>query len=207
MRQLICILLLAMATSACTTSGGQQADELEGDFAMIEDTAYQRTGDVRIYYYIKPARMVGAHAEGVVEQRRMLAVLINRGHSSYQGLPESRMLPEERFLYNADMHDLLVALQRQIGFFERGMSVNIRSQDPVERANNERDTSRMIAVQQIKDGEVNTSYFGIAQHEESKRRFERFEEAQALILYAIGEALPRGQAGQGSGEHDTIGRR
>jgi hypothetical protein len=202
------ILAFALLITACGTSGGSNPPPVvDGDFAEVEDFAYNQTGDIRVYYYIKPGEAIGARSQGVSRQSRQLHILINRSHSMYVGEPESRMLPGERFMYNADIYDLLMVMRDELGFFDRGMAVNIGSQDPIERADRERDTSRMIAVEQIKDGNVNTSYFAISFEEESRRRFERFEKTQELIIHVIGTALPRGQAGHGSGEHGTIGRR
>jgi hypothetical protein len=199
------VVVLLFAACAGTSDAPNPADELE--FAEAEDLAYSRTGDVRVFYYVKPtSAMVGVHSRGVREQSRQLHILVNRSHADYVGQPESRLLREERFMYNADVHDLLLVLRDELGFFEQGNAVNIRDRNPVERADSDPQVSRMIAIEQKRGGQVNTSYFAIGVNEQNPRRYRAFERAQELMILAVGRAMPRGQAGHGVGEHDAIGR-
>jgi hypothetical protein len=193
--------------AACSGTGNTPNPGGGMDHDEAEEFAYSRTGDVRVFYYIKPSSaIVGAHSGGVREQSRQLHILVNRSHSDYLGQPESRLRPEERFMHNADMHDLLVVLRDKVGFFDRGNAVNIRDQDPVSRADNDPQISRMIAVEQVRGGQVNTSYFAIGVNENDIQRYRSFERAQAWMLEAVRVALPRGHAGHGVGQHDAIGR-
>lgn len=216
MRLLICLLLLLTAACASgpqrTNGSGTDSPEPEENSTKVEREALARIGDVRVYYYQKRSQKESAVKPGtMVEQPRQLHVLVNKGHSFYSDTPDYKMLPEERLLNSVDMHDLLVILRDQMGFFERGASLNIKADDPIKRADREPDTDRMIAVQQIKDGKVNTSYFSRRKREESvdAKRSEKFNNCQAIVLQAVGNALPRGSTSEGAGDRESLlpGRR
>lgn len=207
MRYLAFLLLLLLTACASTgTSGGGSTDGIdpnsEGD--EIERQAYEVTGDVRVYYYVKNMLVPGAGGRQV-EQEELRHTLVNRSHSFYAGLPDHRMKKEERFLYNADAYDLL-KIFKELGFFAGGSSVNIMGDDPVARADREDRTTRIIAVEQIKDGKVNTSYFARrdTEHLIDKDRAKLFNECQAVLMQAIAGALPRGEAGFGEGDTKRI---
>lgn len=208
-RLLACLSLLLLA--ACTTGTGETYDPPPGELDEIERMAYERTGDVRVYFYIKPRAILRTAGENsrVVEQREVRYVLVNKGHSFYRGEPDYRMAKEERLLYNNEMHDLLVVLRDQFGFFRRGNSVNILNDDPFARADREPNTGRMIAVQQIIDGKVNTSYFSRRLNEEAidAGRAKSFNDCQAIVMEVVAKAIPRGTAGQGEGDTDALGKR
>ena len=69
-----------------------------------------------------------------------------------------------------------------------------------------RTTSRVIAVEIIKDGKVNTSYFARREneHESDKDRAKMFNDCQAVLMQAIAGALPRGNADYGAGDINKI---
>ncbi len=215
-RQLLALLALALLLGACASNppvnnsgdtgkeGSGDTAEPEDDMAKVERDALSRIGDVRIYYFQKPGiKPAGYNSGRTIEQPRQLHVLVNKGHSWYRDIPDYKMKPEERYLHSVDMHDLLLILRDQVGFFEKGAAVNIKGDDPVKRAEREDATDRMIAVEQIKDGKVNTSYFARRLREDSidADRAKRFNEAQAFVLQAVGNALPRGSIGDGKGEN------
>lgn len=209
---LSCLLLLTVA--ACSSGPGASNDpgpdappDERGNVEKVEREALARIGDVRVYYYQKAGTKPSAVRPGTtVEQPRQLHVLVNKGHSFYADTPDYKMLPEERLLNSVDMHDLLVILRDQMGFFERGASLNIKGEDPIRRADREERTDRMIAVQQIKDGKVNTSYFARRIQEESidAARSKTFNDCQAIVLQALANALPRGSTSEGSGDRESI---
>lgn len=207
--QVLCC-VLTMALAGCNMGGGEAYEIPAGDMDEIEQMAYERTGDVRVYFYVKP-RVVRTDFEKnrVVEQREMRHVLINVGHSLYRGVPDYRLADEERFIYNNEMHDLLIVLRDQFGFFNRGNAVNILSDDPFSRADREPNSGRIIAVQQIIDGKVNTSYFARRLNEEAidARRARAFNDCQAIVMEVIAKAIPRGSAGQGESDADALGKR
>lgn len=185
-----------------TGTGGAVADQ-----DKVELEALRRIGDVRVYYYQKPGMKPSALHKGQnVEQKRQLHVMVNKGHSYYAGIPDYKMKAEEIFLYDSDMHDLLVVLRDQMGFFDKGASVNIKGDDPVRRADREDTTDRMIAVEQIKDGKVNTSYFYRRVLEEAldADRSEKFNKCQAIVTMAVGRAIPRGKVGDNYDEGKTL---
>ncbi|MCB9933501.1 MAG: hypothetical protein H6841_08775 [Planctomycetes bacterium] len=203
------LVLLSACASTGTSGGGSSTDgidpESEGD--QIEREAYDVTGDVRVYYYVKGTLVPGAGGRQV-EQEELRHTLINRSHTFYAGLPDHQMKKEERFLYNADMYDLLKIL-KELGFFEKGNSVNILADDPIARADAESRTTRVIAVEVIKDGKVNTSYFARrdVEHEIDKDRARLFNDCQAVVLQAVAGALPRGEVGYGEGDTNRIHER
>lgn len=208
---LSCLLLLTAA--ACTSGPGAANDtgrtnpEPEDDFAKVEREALARIGDVRVYYFVKEGLKPSAREPGrMVLQPKQLHVLVNKGHSFYAGMPDYEMPPEQQYLTSADMHDLLVILRDQMGFFARGAAVNIKGDDPIKRANSEEATDRMIAVEQIKDGKINTSYFARRLREDSidAARAKKFNECQAVVLQAVANAQPRGRIGEGSGDGTRI---
>ena len=206
-------LLLALALSACASSTGDDAGastdgsiDPNGDADRLESEAAGVIGDVRVFWYVKSAMLPGAGGRDV-EQREQRSILINKGHSFYRGMPEQNMRKEERFLMNVDMYDVLITLKDR-GFFSKGNAVNVLSDDPVERADRELQTTRMIAVQQIKDGKVNTSYFARREGEDvlDRDRALAFNECQSIVMRAIAGALPRGDADYGAGDVDEIRR-
>lgn len=214
MYRTLLLALMLIVLSACESAprngdvadGGETAPA-EGD--ELERMAYNRTGDVRLFYYVKGAMVNSAREQddrGTVEQRELKHILINKSHSFYQGVPDHKMRKEERFLFNADMHDLLVILRDQLGFFDKGNAVNILGDDPIARADSERDVTRIIAVEQIIDGKVNTSYFARRNNEDQRDRdrAKAFNDAQAFIMEAISKAVPRGASGYG--ESSPVGR-
>ncbi|MCA8919951.1 MAG: hypothetical protein KDB32_12795 [Planctomycetes bacterium] len=209
------LVLLTLLLSACASGGGSSdgavtdgGGEIDpnSDADTLEQQAYEVTGDVRVFWYVKSALLPGAGGRDV-EQKEQRSTLINRNHSFYRGMPESQMRDEERFLMNADMYDLLIAL-KAIGFFDKGSAVNVLSDEPIERADREPQTSRIIAVQQIKDGKVNTSYFArrIGESELDPDRAKIFNQCQAVVMQAIAGSLPRGNADYGEGDVDEIRR-
>jgi hypothetical protein len=211
--------LLAACASTGTSGGGVDTDEsidpnTESD--QLEARAYENIGDVRVFYYVKNMLIPSAREkERFVEQEEQKHILINRGHSMYRD-ERDYLLPEEEYiLYNVDMYDLLRIL-KELGFFKSGHSINILSDDPISRADREPKTQRVIAVQQIKDGKVNTSYFARWEGEayvdgnrdpDAWERSKCFNECQAVFMQAISGALPRGQSGYGTGDSKAIRRR
>lgn len=206
------LLLAALAITGCATTqtGGGGFDEMpNATEEEREQVAFERTGDVWVYYYVKRAQLPSAREEGTyVEQPEQLYVLVNKSHSLYQGLPDHRMKKEERFVWNADMYNFLVVLRDQMGFFDKGNAVNILDEDPIKRADREGRTTRMIAVRQIKNGKVNTSYFArhADEHNTNKDRARVFNNCQDLFRQALSTALPRGDVEYGAGDPDSIGR-
>jgi len=202
------LLLFALLTACASTgtSGGGGTDEVDptGEADEVERQAYDVTGDVRVYYYVKNMLVRGAGGRDI-EQEELRHTLVNRSHTFYAGLPDHQMKKEERFLYNADAYDLLKIL-KELGFFEKGNSVNILGDDPITRADREARTTRIIAVEQIKDGKVNTSYFARRdnEHEADPARAKLFNDCQAVLMQAIAGALPRGEAGYGEGDTNRI---
>ncbi|MCC6465081.1 MAG: hypothetical protein IT463_07065 [Planctomycetes bacterium] len=197
---LACLALLLLA--ACSQPGPAPANNsvVAGDpESASEDAALKRIGDVRVYYYAKGGMRPSARNPGeLVEQKELLHVLVNKGHSFYRGIPDYKLKPEERFLHSVDMHDLLLILRDQCGFFQKGRAVNIYDQDPVARAKSEPGTDRIIAVEQIKDGKVNCSYFTRRQREDAidADRAKAFNQCQAFVLQAVGNSLMRGSASE-----------
>lgn len=218
LRTAFSLLMLVTALSACSTgpapannsgvNSNEPAKPEELDAAeKVEREALSRIGDVRVYYYQKAGtKPSGRHPGKTVEQPRQLHVLVNKGHSFYAGTPDYSMPAEERYLNSVDMHDLLVILRDQMGFFEKGASLNIKGDDPVKRADREDRTDRIIAVEQIKNGKVNTSYFARRMVEETldEARAKKFNECQAIVLQAVANALPRGGVGDGRGDGSSI---
>ncbi|MBX3459729.1 MAG: hypothetical protein KF696_07150 [Planctomycetes bacterium] len=196
-----CILLLA----ACQSSQPRpdSNDPPPGTQEELEVYAYSRIGDVRVTYYVKGALVNSAREQdnrGTTEQKELLHVLVNRSHRNYMDMPDHLMKAEERLIYNADMHDLLVVLRDQCGFFKKGNSINIYGDDPIARANADRDVRKVIAVEQIINGKVNTSYFArrVNEDQRDKQRAESFSTSESFIMVAISKAIPRGQIGGGS---------
>jgi len=201
------LMLVACATKGTSGGGGGDTIDPAAEQDELELKAYEATGDVRVTYYVKDTLLPGAGGRDV-QQDELLHVLLNKSHNFYRGVPDHQIKKEERFLYNSDMYDLLKILQ-ELGFFAKGASVNIFSDDPIERADNERVTSRMISVQTIKDGKVNTSYFSrrINEHELDAERARLFNDCQAVVLQAIAGALPHSRAGYGDGDKKEIDNR
>lgn len=201
---LLFALLTACASTGTGTGGGNDEVDPTGEADEVERQAYDVTGDVRVYYYVKNMLVRGAGGRDI-EQEELRHTLVNRSHTFYAGLPDHQMKKEERFLYNADAYDLLKIL-KELGFFEKGNSVNILGDDPIARADREARTTRIIAVEQIKDGKVNTSYFARRdnEHEADPDRAKLFNDCQAVLMQAIAGALPRGEAGYGEGDTNRI---
>jgi hypothetical protein len=206
------IALLVVLLAGCASGSGSINEGPQGDFEELERLAYDRTGDVRVFFYVKARQVVNRGLDGtarVVEQPELKHILVNRGHSFYQGVPDHRLSPAERFLFNADMHDLLIVLRDQFGYFRAGNSVNILSDDPIARADREPNVGRIIAIEQIVDGQVNTSYFARRLDEDrlDPARARVFNDCQAIVMEVISKAVPRGVAGQGEGDPGALGRR
>jgi hypothetical protein len=205
------ILILLLILAACSTGAPKEnttdGGGIDPESEQLETQAYEATGDVRVFYYVKNTLVPGSSGHEV-EQEEQRSVLLNKSHTFYRGVPDHQMKKEERFLQNSDMYDLLKIL-KELGFFGKGASVNIFADDPVERADNERTTTRMIAVETIKDGKVNTSYFARRsnEHEADPARAKMFNECQAVMMQAIAGALPRGDAGYGEGDTSNIHER
>lgn len=208
---LLTLLLLVAGCATGSAGGGGGYDEMpNATDDEREKIAFDRTGDVWAYYYVKRAQLPSAHREGTyVEQPEQLYVLVNKSHSMYQGLPDHRMKKEERFVWNADMYNFLVVLRDQMGFFKKGNSVNILDEDPIKRADREGKTTRIIAIRQIKNGKVNTSYFARRDDEHllDQDRARAFNNCQDMFRQALSTALPRGDVEYGAGDPDSIGRR
>jgi hypothetical protein len=206
-----------LTLAACATGSGPAANKPVEPEAIeatdkVEREALSRIGDVRVYYYQKEGNKPSAVRPGTtVKQPKQLHVLVNKGHSFYVGMQDFEMPEEQRYLTSADMHDLLVILRDQMGFFERGNSINIKGDDPIKRADSEPKTDRIIAVEQIKDGKINTSYFARRILEEAldEKRSKVFNDSQSIVLDAVANALPRGRIGEGAGDRNDIlpGRR
>jgi hypothetical protein len=211
---LIFVLLLA----ACESTGPKDNSVDDGIDPLAEQDAlelqaYDVTGDVRVFYYVKDMMVESARKKGeMVGQDEIRHTLLNKSHSFYRGVPDHQMKKEERFLHNTDTYDLL-KIFKELGFFAKGHSVNIFADDPIERADNESSTTRVIAVEVIKDGKVNTSYF--ARHtgenlidenadEITRARSIAFNECQAVFMQAVSGALPRGGVGYGDGDTSGI---
>jgi hypothetical protein len=208
---LIALPLLVLA--ACASEPGTQGSvDTEGtgsieDADKLELAALQRIGDVRVTWFQKAGLKESWMRKGtMVEQQRQLRVLVNQGHSWYAGVNDYTVEPEVTFLHSSDMHDLLVILRDQCEFFDKGRSVNIGGDDPVKRADREASTDKVIAVQQIKDGKVNTSYFAFRDKEPllDEQRAKKFNEAQGFVLMAIGKSVPRGTTGVGESKGRTM---
>lgn len=205
MRQIVALIFLGLV-AACTPARTTETENPENQ-DQVEIDALRRIGDVRVSWYQKAA--IKPNPDGrSIEQPRLLHVLVNKGHSFYREMPDYKMKPEERYLHSADMHDLLVILRDQMGFFNRGNAINVRGDDPVARADREPMTDRIIAVEQIKDGKVNTSYFARRLREDSidAERARVFNECQALLLDAVSNALPRGSVGDTFDGGRALGR-
>lgn len=218
---LILLVLLTACASTGTTNGGGGAGDVEDvdpatEQDAIEAKAYEVIGDVRVYYYVKRMLIPSARAKNeMVQQEEKKYILVNQGHSLYRNEKDYMLPEEEHILYNADMYDLL-RIFKELGFFEAGHSINILGDDPVARADREMRTQRIIAVQQMKDGKVNTSYFARIEGEayvdrdQDPATWERskcFNECQAVFMQAISGALPRGTSGYGTGDSKALDRR
>ena len=225
MRTIAVFALLTLLLSACattgTTNGGGGVTEVEDvdpntEADELEAKAYGVIGDVRVYYYVKSMMIPSAREkDSFVQQEEQKHILVNKGHSLYRDEPDYMLPEEEHILYNADMYDLL-RIFKELGFFESGHSINILGDDPLDRADREGRTQRIIAVQQIKDGKVNTSYFARIEGEayvnkdDDPATWERskcFNECQAVFMQAISGALPKGDADYGTGDSKAIDRR
>jgi hypothetical protein len=211
---LIFVLLLA----ACESTGAKDNSVDDGidpnsEQDALEQQAYDVTGDVRVFYYVKDMMLESAFQKGeMIQQEELRNTLLNKGHSFYRGVPDHQIKKEERFLHNSDMYDLL-KIFKELGFFAKGHSVNIFADDPIARADSESGTTRVIAVEVIKDGKVNTSYFARrigenlmddSKSDEEIRRAKAFNECQAVFMQAIAGSLPRGAAGYGDGDTSGI---
>ncbi len=206
MRTLYVTTMLAMLLCACSSSGGAAVPE--GDRPEGEEEAYEAIGDVRVYFYVKEMMVESAREAGtMVKQDELSNILVNKHHSLYRGEPEHTLPDEVRFLHDVDMYDLLYIF-KTLGLFAKGNAVNIYGEDPVRRADRESQTTRAIAVEIIKDGKVNTSYFNrrINEHEADPDRARLFNDCQAVLLQAVAGSLPRGSAAYGSGDTRKIGR-
>ena len=217
---LTALMLSACATTGTTNGGGGVTDSevidpnTEAD--QVESRAYDVIGDVRVYYYVKSMLVPSAQKkDNFVQQEEQKYILVNRGHSLYREEKDYMLPDEEHILYNSDMYDLLRIL-KELGFFDVGHSVNILGDDPIARADRESRTQRVIAVQQIKDGKVNTSYFAridgeaYVDRDDDPVTWERskcFNECQAVFMQAISGAMPRGKADYGTSDSKAIDRR
>ncbi len=210
MYRTILLAILALAIAGCTTPSGDGVGTFDGDMNELERVSYERIGDVRIIYYVKETMVESARDKGTLtKQERQLHVLVNRSHTLRQGVPDHKLPPEERFLYNNEMHDLLVVFKDQLGFFEPGNATNILGEDAVAWADRDRSVTRVIAVEQILDGKVNTSYFARRMREDvdDPDRAKTFNQCQAFFLEALAKSIPRGSADYGESKDDALGRR
>ena len=218
MRFPILLIMLALFIGACSTGGGSSSDgsgldagdniDPNADEDQKEAEAYGATGDVRVYFYIKAASVQGGirtSGGSMVEQDEQRHTLVNKSHTFYMGKADQDAPPEQRFLRNTDMYDLL-QIFKELGFFESGASVNIFGDEPIARADRERNTTRIIAVEIIRDGKINTSYFARREneHEVDKDRAKLFNDCQAVMMQAIGGSLPRGNADYGTSDDNKI---
>ncbi|MBZ0135536.1 MAG: hypothetical protein K8I27_04065 [Planctomycetes bacterium] len=210
----------ACATSTPATNGGGGVTEADGvdpntEADKLENQAYDAIGDVRVYYYVKSMTIPSARdKDSFARQEEQKHILVNKGHSMYRDEKDYMLPDEEHILYNADMYDLL-RIFKELGFFDTGHSINILGDDPIARADREPRTQRVIAVQQIKGGKVNTSYFARIEGEAyvdrdddptTWERSKSFNECQAVFMQAISGALPKGDAEYGT-SNKTIKRR
>lgn len=217
-RFLLVLIFPALLCGACSSTSepgdGPRAADPSSDTETI-DWADRNIGDVRIFYYVKPGARGASGVEHNEDQKEVRITLINRTHSLYRGMPDSRLAREEFYLSNADAHDLLVILQDKVRFFERNMAVNIGNSDPVKKVKADSRADRMIAVEIIRDGKVDCSYlmrpreqYVVNPSEADKTRYRRFNDAQEWVLRYSRWALPRGGAGEGyKGEEFGKGRR
>lgn len=217
-RTLLLLLSFPLLLSACVAASEPGAAPRGGEALADTETrewADKNIGDVRIFYYVKPGARGASGVDQNEDQKEVRITLINRTHSLYRGLPDSRLAREEFYLSNADAHDLLVILQDKVRFFERNMAVNIGNSDPVKKAKADSRVDRIIAVEIIRDGKVDCSYLSrpreqyiVNPGEAEKTRYRRFNEAQEWVLRYSRWALPRGGAGEGyKGEEFGKGRR
>ncbi|MHC4840998.1 MAG: hypothetical protein ACYTDT_08610 [Planctomycetota bacterium] len=202
----ITIALLSVVGCKSTPKTPEQFKDIK-DPVELEKAVYDYIGDVSVHYYVKRMTVEGTRGD-TVEQKESRFTLVNRSHTFYQNTPEHKIDRHVFFIANSDMYNLLTVLKHKAAFFDSGNSVNILADDPIVRANSELSTTRMIAVEQIKDGKVNTSYFKrrSMEHEIDKDRARNFNYAQDFVLAAVREADPRGSsgsghAGAGSGEN------
>lgn len=205
----LAFVMAAGCTSTPTETTPAQFKNIK-DPKKLEKAVYEYIGDVRVYYYVKGGLVTGTGGNSV-EQKESKFTLINKSHTFYQNTAEYSIPKHELFLSNADMYNLLTVLKHKADFFASGISINILGDDPVERANTEPSTTRVIAIEQIKDGKVNTSYFHrrAMEHELDKDRARNFNYAQDYIIAAVRQAEPRGASGvghAGAGSNDPAFR-
>ncbi|MDC1142478.1 hypothetical protein OAU50_05265 [Planctomycetota bacterium] len=196
------VLALAVSLTGCTTTQ-KTPTPFKGieDPVKLEKAVHEYIGDVSVHYYVKRMSVEGTRGD-TVEQKESHFTLVNRDHTFYQNQPEHEIAAHVFFLSNADMYNLLTVLKHKAAFFDSGNSINILADDPVARANSEPSTTRIIAVEQIHDGKVDTSYFNrrSMEHEIDKDRARRFNYAQDYILEAVRQADPRGSSGAGKAD-------
>lgn len=195
---LLALVLMTLAGCKSSQSMPSQFKDIK-DPIKLEKAVYKHIGDVRVFYYVK-GRLVRGTSGGDVEQKESKFVLINKSHYFYKNMPEHQIPKHEMFLSDSDMYNLLTVLKHKTGFFESGVSINILSEDPIQRANSEASTTRIIAIQQIKNGKVNTSYFHrrSLEHKIDKDRARKFNYSQDYVIGAVRTAAPRGSAGAGN---------
>ena len=211
----IAVLLLAVlivTLGACATTGGGGGVDNPTPTTSGEDPeefARKKIGDVRVFYYVKPGTVGGGSGHAGVPtstQKEIRTTLISNKHSLYAGMPDNQLKDDEYYIWNVDMHDLLVVLRDQVRFFEAPGAINIGDEDPINRAKNDPTVDRMISVEVLRDGKVACSYLarnwvegGRQLDADQKVRYGKYNQAQELVLRCIRNALPRGTANRGEG--------
>jgi hypothetical protein len=134
MRYTWILLVLLVAACESTPKSNDNGIDETAEQDQLEQQAYEATGDVRVFYYVKGMQLESAFRKGdMVSQEELRHTLLNKSHSFYRGVPDHQMRPEERLLYNSDMYDLLKIFQ-ELGFFSKGHSENILGDDPIQRS-------------------------------------------------------------------------
>jgi hypothetical protein len=202
---LLLLLLAGCATEGPSSNGGSEPVDSSGD-TETEAWATRMYGDARVFYYVKPG------AQGVTDktqpQKELRYTLINKTHSLYRGLPDNQLKPEEYYISNADMMDVLNGLRKKCAFFELSREIGSRDPFAVAKAQSYTQTERFIAVEIIKDGVVNCAYFPrqpitdailASLNDDQKAYLRHFTDAQNIIVFYTRYALPRGTSSTGNG--------
>ncbi len=208
-RVLMLLALFSLTLAGCASTGGTTDNGGNEPVDPANDTetdawATKMYGDARVFYFVKQ----GAQGVAGASQKEIRYTLINKTHSLYRGLPDNQLKPEEYYISNADMMDVLNGLRKKCDFFE--ISREIGSRDPFKLAQAQpyTQTERFIAVEIIKDGVVNCAYLPrqpindavlASLNDEQKTYLRHFTDAQNIVVFYTRYALPRGTSSTGSG--------